>query len=826
MRPADGGVTIGAVSVRDTKSAISRLRGGAAAALERRRAAPRGRWQRAPADPAERREALVEAGFAIALVAVVFALPLALRRAVAVGRRRHRAHRRHGGRVSRGVRRGGGFRRPAAARPRTHALSRPPGVGAVRRRRGLVLGRVPDVMRDRNPERLLVAIGNSWFAVGPALVLAAGDVTTPALEHWPLYVLALATQFAGDTATGVAREWLVLGVPPRLQLRMTGLVFLVDTLLTPIGLLAALVAQDEPLAFLLVLPLVALLAIFARERAARIDQAIELSKAYRGTALLLGEVISDDDEYTGEHSYGVIALALQIADEMGLGEDERRLVEFGALLHDVGKIAVPEGDHQQGRPAGRRRVGDHEAAHRLRPADARQGRRQHGRRRRRRARVARALGRRRLSRRHGRGGHPAGRAHRRGRRRVQRDHDDPLLPARADARGRARRSCRPARERSSTRRSSKRSRACSPTRRRRRRRSSSRSRRSASPPSRAPMGRTTISCSRPRSSSPADSSGRHRTCRHPRSLAALDELPEATIALSPVRDGDGSDRRPRLRIRQPAGRRDRQAGARQARRAAHPRGAAGVSEDPVRRDYRGARRRSAAAHADQLRRPLDGRKPFSTGLRSRRRGSATRCSLVYDDVGERMRVHAFERRYGAVLEATSDWVSIADGDNNLVYINPAGRADDRPRSRRGHHRPADRRVLARVGARARASRGARRGAPRGRLARRGRARAPRRPRDPDVAGHRRAHDARRRGRLLRDDRARHEPRARGRGGAARERGALPRGVRAGADRRVAHRPRGALRAGQRRVSARPCGALARSSCSSTRRASPIPTTSG
>ena len=134
----------------------------------------------------------------------------------------------------------------------------------------------------------------------------------------------------------------MLGVPPRLQLRMTGLVFLVDILLTPIGLLAALVAQDEPLAFLLVLPLAALLAIFARERAARIDQAIELSKAYRGTALLLGEVISDDDEYTGEHSYGVIALALQIADEMGLGEDERRLVEFGALLHDVGKIAVPK----------------------------------------------------------------------------------------------------------------------------------------------------------------------------------------------------------------------------------------------------------------------------------------------------------------------------------------------------------------------------------------------------------------------------------------------------------------------------------------------------
>ena len=208
---------------------------------------------------------------------------------------------------------------------------------------GLVLGRVGDIARDHNAGRqLLVAAGNAWFAVAPALVLAAADVSTLSWDHWPIYVLALVAQFAGDTAIGAAREWLVLGVPPRLQLRMTGLVFLVDLLLTPIGLLAAITAQDAPLAFLLVLPLVVLLRIFARERAVRIDQAIELSAAYRGTALLLGEVIADDDEYTGEHSYGVIALSLEIADEMGLDEDERRLVEFGALLHDVGKIAVPK----------------------------------------------------------------------------------------------------------------------------------------------------------------------------------------------------------------------------------------------------------------------------------------------------------------------------------------------------------------------------------------------------------------------------------------------------------------------------------------------------
>jgi putative nucleotidyltransferase with HDIG domain len=328
--------------MRDLHAVLSRLRGSAKPRLSgaAERLVVTGNERRR--NPGERREALVEASFAVALVVVAAALPalfgapaaeagvtLALLLAIAVVSR-----------VEFDV--GAGYTYPlqlvfVPVLFLVHPAWAPLIVAA-----GLVLGRLGDVVRDRNPERLLVAIGNAWFAVGPALVLTAGDVTSPALEHWPLYLLALATQFAGDTATGMAREWLVLGVPPRLQLRMIGLVFLVDILLTPIGLLAALVAQDEPLAFLLVLPLAGLLAIFARERAARIDQAIELSKAYRGTALLLGEVISDDDAYTGEHSYGVIALALQIADELGLGEDERRLVEFGALLHDVGKIGVPK----------------------------------------------------------------------------------------------------------------------------------------------------------------------------------------------------------------------------------------------------------------------------------------------------------------------------------------------------------------------------------------------------------------------------------------------------------------------------------------------------
>jgi HD-GYP domain-containing protein (c-di-GMP phosphodiesterase class II) len=84
-----------------------------------------------------------------------------------------------------------------------------------------------------------------------------------------------------------------------------------------------------------------LLAIFARERRGRIGTAIELSATYRGTALLLGDVISSDAELTGSHSPGVVALALAIADELALDEEQRRLVEFAAMLQDIGKMETP-----------------------------------------------------------------------------------------------------------------------------------------------------------------------------------------------------------------------------------------------------------------------------------------------------------------------------------------------------------------------------------------------------------------------------------------------------------------------------------------------------
>ena len=83
--------------------------------------------------------------------------------------------------------------------------------------------------------------------------------------------------------------------------------------------------------------------MFAHERDGRIDNAVTLSSAYRGTALLLGEVLSNSHEYTGAHSRSVVVLAHQVGEVLGLDEVELREIEFGALLHDVGKMAIPVG---------------------------------------------------------------------------------------------------------------------------------------------------------------------------------------------------------------------------------------------------------------------------------------------------------------------------------------------------------------------------------------------------------------------------------------------------------------------------------------------------
>src|SRR4051794_31817015 len=207
---------------------------------------------------------------------------------------------------------------------------------------GATLGRLPDVLAGRaHPDRLLLAPANAWHALGPALVFAATDPGPPNWGDAGIYFLAFGAQVVTDFVISTVREWLALGISPSIQVALLARIQMVDAALTPIGIMVAFAAQDAPLRALLVLPLILLFGVFAREREINMENALQLSNAYRGTALLLGDVLEDKDAYPASHSHGVVSLSLAVADRLRLDPAARRRVEFGALLHDIGKIAVP-----------------------------------------------------------------------------------------------------------------------------------------------------------------------------------------------------------------------------------------------------------------------------------------------------------------------------------------------------------------------------------------------------------------------------------------------------------------------------------------------------
>ena len=207
---------------------------------------------------------------------------------------------------------------------------------------GLVLGALPEVRGSRmHAERLLVQLVSAWHALGPAIVMLAAHEPGATLGAWPVVAVALAAQFSVDFVVTAVQTRIVYGVRPHELLAAMRSVYTVDAALTPIGFSVAIATVDEPAAAVLCLPLVALLGVFAGERQRRIDHALELGQAYRGTAFLLGDVVEADDAYTGSHSHGVVELALAVADALEVAPRERRHVEFAALLHDVGKIRIP-----------------------------------------------------------------------------------------------------------------------------------------------------------------------------------------------------------------------------------------------------------------------------------------------------------------------------------------------------------------------------------------------------------------------------------------------------------------------------------------------------
>jgi ribonuclease P protein subunit RPR2 len=77
---------------------------------------------------------------------------------------------------------------------------------------------------------------------------------------------------------------------------------------------------------------------FKEERA----RAQELRQSYMLTVRALASAVEARDAYTGRHAERVAAYGLQLADAYGMRLGDAPEIEFGFLLHDAGKVAVPD----------------------------------------------------------------------------------------------------------------------------------------------------------------------------------------------------------------------------------------------------------------------------------------------------------------------------------------------------------------------------------------------------------------------------------------------------------------------------------------------------
>jgi HD-GYP domain-containing protein (c-di-GMP phosphodiesterase class II) len=67
-----------------------------------------------------------------------------------------------------------------------------------------------------------------------------------------------------------------------------------------------------------------------------------LEESYFATVKILATSIDARDDYTMQHSTRVATLSLLVAEELGLGAEEQRDLEVAALVHDLGKIRIPD----------------------------------------------------------------------------------------------------------------------------------------------------------------------------------------------------------------------------------------------------------------------------------------------------------------------------------------------------------------------------------------------------------------------------------------------------------------------------------------------------
>lgn len=143
-----------------------------------------------------------------------------------------------------------------------------------------VADRLTMAIRGREATRLLARVGDSFYALGPALVLVLGGAQNFSWGNWPLFLFAFAAQVAFDAGGGLARTWFAERVSPSVQLPMTWL-YLTDACFSCVGVLIAAAVVPRVGLLVLVLPLIGLHWVLARERQQRLHYSLALNEEHR-----------------------------------------------------------------------------------------------------------------------------------------------------------------------------------------------------------------------------------------------------------------------------------------------------------------------------------------------------------------------------------------------------------------------------------------------------------------------------------------------------------------------------------------------------------------
>jgi diguanylate cyclase (GGDEF)-like protein len=171
----------------------------------------------------------------------------------------------------------------------------------------LALGRRPVICPN--------ALGATWFALPPAVILYLAGEKPFTWHDLPLYAVA----FVAQTLTDGVQTVLFVGVVQRLPLAaLKGVlvtVYSFDALLTPVAMLAA--RGDTPYAFLALLPLTAVLRMLSRERQTRLatqDEAERLHALAYLDHLTLATNRRGFDERLAEHAQAGRQLSVCLID--------------------------------------------------------------------------------------------------------------------------------------------------------------------------------------------------------------------------------------------------------------------------------------------------------------------------------------------------------------------------------------------------------------------------------------------------------------------------------------------------------------------------------